>query len=399
MRFSLVALGSFLRRLLGMATPPDIPELRASGWHRKNHVQIVYNHLVMQIVNGEVDPSSCVVQKVWTLKFDDRYSHEGILAEVKWGDTVFYALIDRDWLDGKSEDLTSDTSTKVPATDSTTPDTGSTPAVTPTIPTTIPHQTTMAASPTLSRANESVESLASIDSVSSVKKSQTSQSSSPLVTKVRLGSGKGAPAADQIEFRYDAHNWSSDTNPYRKTFYQKTLELTFTTEVNLLLLLIIAHSVSLEIPTYKLFDTNCYCFRALFEKTLIRYLGEDRVQESERSNKAGTWHGLTITQEKAIRPLVDPIRDRVVDFVNDYKKKIILREEAERQRVEAERQRVEAVHRVEALERERAETARETARQVEALKREKAEAERKVRELEAALAQRGGLGNADVGSA
>ncbi|KAH0579255.1 hypothetical protein H2248_003403 [Termitomyces sp. 'cryptogamus'] len=329
MRFSVVSPIIFLCRLIVvssrfflLATPRDLPArppdyLEVLAWQGKFSVRGYYEYLASQIAAGAIDPWSCVIEKVWGVKF---HGHQGIVAMLRRGDSTFYMLLDT----GLHRRRQADAATSAP------------PSVPPDTPANIP-------------------------------------ATSSLSTNCL-----------EIEFRYKyPRDWLRNGKVYRKR-----LALTFgTQEVNLLLMMIIAHSVSLEIAAYPLYHPNCYLFKALFERTLKRFLDDDGVQELKRSTAAGTWNGLTVIAEERITPFLDRVYNRVLGIVDDYKKKVdeVRNRNSKEKRciVEAKRFIVKSKRRI--LE-DKYRTVQHKCYIVEA-KRCMMETERRVQELEAALAK------------
>ncbi|KAH0584085.1 hypothetical protein H2248_009658 [Termitomyces sp. 'cryptogamus'] len=194
---SLVRLGIFLRRLLGMASPV-LPEV--VHWEKRMSLAVIHTLLVAQIMAGNT-ADICYVEELWGLKFSDLAGHEGILAKLKKGDTVFYIVVDRIWTEADAS--TSAAPSAASATPATIPATiMPTPATIPTTSTIIPPSTAMATYPPLPRANESAASVASSDSVSSAGNFWTSKSSSPSKNLKRVLSNKELPAGDEMTFYY-----------------------------------------------------------------------------------------------------------------------------------------------------------------------------------------------------
>ncbi|KNZ75318.1 hypothetical protein J132_03528 [Termitomyces sp. J132] len=316
---SLVRLGIFLRRLLGMASPV-LPEV--VHWEKRMSLAVIHTLLVAQIMAGNT-ADICYVEELWGLKFSDLAGHEGILAKLKKGDTVFYIVVDRIWTEADAS--TSAAPSAASATPATIPATiMPTPATIPTTSTIIPPSTAMATYPPLPRANESAASVASSDSVSSAGNFWTSKSSSPSKNLKRVLSNKELPAGDEMTFYY-----ADPTSRLRGC--QTDLRYT---------------SVGKD-PEQGVIQGG-----GLFEKTLERYL-DDRP--FEKSKVAGKWHGVPIVKDEDIKPYLNPAYERAKGFISEYTEKWNSKKEAEDQ----------------------------VKRQAERL----AESERKVQELEALLAK------------
>ncbi|KAG5720728.1 hypothetical protein E4T56_gene6197 [Termitomyces sp. T112] len=330
---------------------PVLPEV--VHWEKRMSLAVIHTLLVAQIMAGNT-ADICYVEELWGLKFSDLAGHEGILAKLKKGDTVFYIVVDRIWTEADAS--TSAAPSAASATPATIPATSMpTPATIPTTSTIIPPSTAMATYPPFPRANESAASVASNDSVSSAGNFWTSKSSSPSKNMKRVLSNKELPAGDEMTFYYadPTSRLRGCQTDLRYTSVGKDPEQgVIEGGVTLLLLLIIARSVSLELQDYRLYKTNCYMFRGLFEKTLERYL-DDRP--FEKSKVAGKWHGVPIVKDEDIKLYLNPAYERVKGFISEYTEKWNSKKEAEDQ----------------------------VKRQAERL----AESERKVQELEALLAK------------
>ncbi|KAG5719479.1 hypothetical protein E4T56_gene3436 [Termitomyces sp. T112] len=333
MRFSLVRLGIlplvrlafFLRRLLRI-DPPDIPEV--FDWEKRISLAAMHRLLVWQILAG-VTADICYVEELWGLKFHDISGHEGIFAQLKKENTRFYIIVDR--IPTKATPVDASTSSAAP--------------VAPATPATIPDTCFMTPG--------------TIPTTSTIKE---------------------VPAGTEVTFYYAyPQNLLGDcTRDLRFKSKGKIPEQgVIKGGVTLLSLVIIAHSVSLELRDYRMFDTNCYMFRGLFEKILEQYLNDGPF---EKSRVAGTWRGFPIITDENIQPYLNPAYERFKGFISDYTDKWRSKKEADDQvKRQADRHRVE-------MGLKEAEIERQAERLAESERRE-AESERRVQELEALLAQ------------